>query len=284
VNRPMAAAAPAPPKEVQPPPPDSGVRKMVAQQVELELQRRMAAEREQAAERARLEQEERERQAALAAAEKVRLEQEDRDRQAAAEKAHLEELERQPLEAGREGAVQPADLALVSPAFKKIAAIVGGTVLLIALLYWATRPKAPEVVRHPEQELKTPASNVTSEKPPNETPVPGQGSESRIEPPKSPAEILPTRPENRKSATAGTMRASKPPATLLDPKVKQQIAAAITEGDWHKGRGEYQEAINCYQKGLALDPSNADLKRKIQEARNAKQIEDKILGKNPSGQ
>ena len=125
VDQPMAAAAvaaPTSPKGSQPAASESGVRRMVAEQVEMELQRRLAAEqarqeeeRQQAAGKARLEEEQRQaaEQARLeeergqvaelarleegrkAAAEKARLEQEERERQAAAEKARVEQEERE---------------------------------------------------------------------------------------------------------------------------------------------------------------------------------------------
>jgi hypothetical protein len=65
--------------------------------------------------------------------------------------------------------------------------------------------------------------------------------------------------------------------------VSQQIMAAITEGDLYKRKGEYKEAINAYQKGLALDPSNSELQARIKDARSAEQTEERILRKKTSG-
>ncbi len=219
----------------------------------------------------------------LAAAEEARLEQQEREHRAA-EKARLEqqEQERQRLEEGFGAAAPSAEVAIVSPAFKKIAAIVGGILVLLVLLYWAMRPKQPEVAKGPPQEYKSQASNpppaeTSSNKPPSGT----QNSEAKLETPKSAAELRTPGRLSKKSETAGTAKASNPSKPQPTPPDPKQIAAAITEGDWHKQRGEYKQAITAYEKGLALDPSNAELKKKIQEARTAKQAEDQILGKNP---
>jgi len=66
---------------------------------------------------------------------------------------------------------------------------------------------------------------------------------------------------------------SLPPA----PDLTRQINATITLGDFHLGRGEYDDAIASYQKGLQLDPSNAVLKNKLDGAINTCKTESKIL-------
>ncbi len=99
-----SAAAPATASEVHPAPTDTGVRRLVAEQVEAEVQRRLAAERarleeerKQATEQARLQEETRQ-----GAAEKARLEErEERERQTAAEKARLEEERKQAAQRAR---------------------------------------------------------------------------------------------------------------------------------------------------------------------------------------
>jgi len=93
------APVPATPKEAHPAPTDTGVRRLIAEQVELELQRRQAAEQARleaekklAAERAALEEERRQ-----LAATKEKLEKQERER-LAAEQARLEEEQRQATE------------------------------------------------------------------------------------------------------------------------------------------------------------------------------------------
>ena len=49
-------------------------------------------------------------------------------------------------------------------------------------------------------------------------------------------------------------------------------------GDFHLGRGEYEDAIGSYAEGLKLDPSNATLRQKLDAAINACKKENAILG------
>ena len=42
-------------------------------------------------------------------------------------------------------------------------------------------------------------------------------------------------------------------------------------------RGEYDSAVAAYQEGLNLDPSNQDLRDKLDKTKKARDIEKKIL-------
>jgi tetratricopeptide (TPR) repeat protein len=53
-------------------------------------------------------------------------------------------------------------------------------------------------------------------------------------------------------------------------------------GDFHLGRGEYDEAISSYQEGLNLDPSNAALRKKLDAAIRTCKKESAVLGENLS--
>jgi serine/threonine-protein kinase len=84
---------------------------------------------------------------------------------------------------------------------------------------------------------------------------------------KLPAQSPPGATETRTSPTAAT-------ETKITPEqLAKQINAAKTEGDLFYENGEYDNAIAAYQKGLKLDPKNAELLQKIQKARNAKATE-----------
>ena len=48
-------------------------------------------------------------------------------------------------------------------------------------------------------------------------------------------------------------------------------------GDFHLGRGEYDDAISSYQEGLNLDPSNGALRQKLGGAIKACKKENAIL-------
>ena len=47
-------------------------------------------------------------------------------------------------------------------------------------------------------------------------------------------------------------------------------------GDFYFDRGEYENALGEYQRGLNLDPSNRLLGAKIDRARRAKAAEDRL--------
>ena len=57
--------------------------------------------------------------------------------------------------------------------------------------------------------------------------------------------------------------------------VKQQLAW----GRYHLGRGEYDEAIAAFEKGVALDPSNPDIRQQLKKAINACKAERGVLGR-----
>ncbi len=65
-----------------------------------------------------------------------------------------------------------------------------------------------------------------------------------------------------------------PPAPGPDPKA---VKSTITLGDFHLGRGEYDDAISSYQRGLQLDPSNSVLQQKLDGAIKACKKENAIL-------
>jgi serine/threonine-protein kinase len=65
-----------------------------------------------------------------------------------------------------------------------------------------------------------------------------------------------------------------PAASTVDPN---KIKAAITLGDSYFKDGKYDDAIRAYQEGLNLDPSNPDLLDRMERAKKAKAVEEKIL-------
>ena len=65
----------------------------------------------------------------------------------------------------------------------------------------------------------------------------------------------------------------RPGKPAVDPK---QISAAIKLGDFFLDRGAYDNAIQEYQRGLNLDPTNAALKTSIERAQRAKAAEERL--------
>jgi hypothetical protein len=57
----------------------------------------------------------------------------------------------------------------------------------------------------------------------------------------------------------------------------KRIKGAITEGDFWFNRFQYDDAIKAYQIGLNLDPSNPDLRSKMERAKKAKATEERVL-------
>jgi tetratricopeptide (TPR) repeat protein len=60
----------------------------------------------------------------------------------------------------------------------------------------------------------------------------------------------------------------------VDPR---KIKAAITEGDFLFSKYRYDDAIKAYEEGLKLDPSNAELRQKLERAKNVKATEERVL-------
>ena len=139
---------------------------------------RLEEERKQAAEQARLEEERK-----LAAAEEARfknisarLEQQERELSTAAEKARLEQQERLHLEQQRSGAPMPSP-AIVSPALKKIALTACGILVAALILYWATRPKQPQVATQTPPVQTQPSGPPPSAEVSSGSAAAGQGAE-----------------------------------------------------------------------------------------------------------
>ncbi len=65
--------------------------------------------------------------------------------------------------------------------------------------------------------------------------------------------------------------AYQPARPTVDPK---RISAAMKMGDFYFERGEYDKAIDEFQQGLMLDPSNSELRSKVARAKRAKSAED----------
>jgi tetratricopeptide (TPR) repeat protein len=56
----------------------------------------------------------------------------------------------------------------------------------------------------------------------------------------------------------------------------QQFQSAKSQGDNYYDKGQYDKAINAYQEGLKLDPSNAQLIKALRRAQTAKATEEKF--------
>jgi serine/threonine-protein kinase len=86
------------------------------------------------------------------------------------------------------------------------------------------------------------------------------------------SEPAPTSPETPTSSVNTVPTGTA--ASAVDPK---KIKGAITLGDFYFKDGKYADAIQAYQEGLNLDPSNSDLLGRMERAKKAKAAEERIL-------
>jgi hypothetical protein len=150
-------------------------------------------------------------------------------------------------------------------------------------LYIATRPsvttqpasQAP--VEHPQTppDTTTPVTHETAPagqpaaQPSN--PVPTEHTE-----PQTIAAPVRNNPKG-KGRTPARVEEVAPPKPVQPAVDAAKVRSWITQGDFFLKRGEYDSAINAYQEGLNLDPSNQDLREKLDKTKKARDIERKIL-------
>jgi serine/threonine-protein kinase len=155
-------------------------------------------------------------------------------------------------------------------------------VLLVGIggggLYIATRQ--PSSQSEPAA-IPSPATNPTPTPTPSPTQTPTQAPPTEpvtnpTPPPNPEPTPEPTR-QGHKTKTAHTTQPSAPPqpaAPAVDPK---EVKAKLTMGRFHRGRGEYDEAIASFQEGLKLDPSNAEIRQELEKTIQACKKENAIL-------
>jgi serine/threonine-protein kinase len=78
-----------------------------------------------------------------------------------------------------------------------------------------------------------------------------------------------------RTKTAPT-QANRPDQTQPSEDATRRIKAAIALGDLHYTRGEYDEAVSEYRRGLSAEPSNTVLRTKIERALRAKEAEQRV--------
>jgi len=109
------------------------------------------------------------------------------------------------------------------------------------------------------QSSTAPVTVTASEPPPQPPPV---NPEPTPKPPRPTPKPKPPKPE---------------PVPQPPPIDLRAIKGKISLGDFHYKRAEYDDAIAAYAEGLRLDPSNAELRRKIEDAIKVCRKENAIL-------
>ncbi len=126
----------------------------------------------------------------------------------------------------------------------KVVAIALAALILIVAGVWYFSPSANPPVKNPQRRVGMSQTHTGQQFPPVATPAPRSQS-----PPET-----------------GTNAADR----------RQQIEAAKNQGDRYYENGQYDNAINAYQGGLKLDPSNAQLLKALQRTETAKAAEQKF--------
>jgi serine/threonine-protein kinase len=232
----------------------------------------------------------------------MRLLEKDPARRPANAKALIEELEAAekriaPLGATR--VVQPT--AFASPGRQSRWGIwVGMVVLLVGLgggAYFFSRhlcssgkvPASATPGQGGGASQQTPGQPASSSQNPAASGSSSSGSSPQLR--TTPATSAPESPQRTAPANQGIQRApphtasetppgglnvarTGPAASMVDTR---KIKAAIILGDSYFKDGKYDDAIKAYQDGLNLDPSNPDLLDRMERAKKAKAVEEKIL-------
>ena len=149
-------------------------------------------------------------------------------------------------------------------------------VLLVGLggggLYIATRQPSPQ----PEA-IPSPTPEPTPTPAPKPSPTPAPTPEPVVNPTPLPNPEPTPKPKPRPKPQNWPDIPKPKPEPLPPAPDPKQVKSSITLGDFHLGRGEYDDAIASYQRGLQLDPSNLVIKNKLEGAINTCKTESKIL-------
>lgn len=131
----------------------------------------------------------------------------------------------------------------------------------------ATQPASPDSTSPPA------AQSGAGAQQPSAQPAAGAAAPSGAAPAESPATPNGTAAQESKPAETKAEE-TKPEKKPVDVRAVQALRA---EGDLDYDKGQYDDAIRAYRKGLALDPANRVLLQQINRARKAKQTEENLL-------
>ena len=118
-------------------------------------------------------------------------------------------------------------------------------------------------------DVTNPPAPVTTPRNPEVTPEPARTRRKTTKPGHKP-EPLAVVP----APVPAPVHVSPPSAPAVDPK---EVKASLTMGRFHRQRGEYDDAIASFQRGLRLDPSNAEIRKELDATITACKKENSIL-------
>jgi tRNA A-37 threonylcarbamoyl transferase component Bud32 len=175
-----------------------------------------------------------------------------------------------------------------------LAAGLGGGTWYVSAHRTVSEPKSPPA--ETPLAVSAPPNSVSSASPPAATATPSSTPSADAQSPGRPQpETVPvnTAPDSIHPPVHSTTVAGRQPASLLThrpnrsapvetPPAKpavdpEQLSAAIRLGDFYFGRGDYDNAIAEYQKGLSLDPTDPDLRARLDRVKKAKAAEARVL-------
>jgi len=159
-------------------------------------------------------------------------------------------------------------------------------ILVLAVRHAPEGPSSLDSQNPPAPNSASPsqiAAPVTQTAKPTQVPVP-------TPPPQQPSRSKRSQPVGAKRETPPLTHQSRPAvnppaaapqtdhtaAPQPSPETAKKVQAAIALGDLHYNRGEYDEAIAEYKRGLEADPSNSNLQTKIDRAQKAKAAEQRL--------
>ena len=125
---------------------------------------------------------------------------------------------------------------------------------------------------------QTPQAHVNVAAPPVPPPSPPPSKELTSKPAR-PDRKTKASPKTEAPAVARITEPPKPTPPPAQPEVApQKTKAQLSLATFFLGHGEYDEAIGALQEGLKIDPSNAEMRKKLEETIRACTTERKALG------
>ncbi|MGE5326783.1 MAG: protein kinase domain-containing protein [Deltaproteobacteria bacterium] len=174
-------------------------------------------------------------------------------------------------------ALRPAEAAIApakSSGLRILAMVITTLVVLGVGVWYISRPSKNQVAPAPasaQQPTSAPKSQPVSEPKAEQPAAAPAASQEASQPATEPAQ------ESARGAAATSPSASAAETQrAATTRRRDQVSAAVKQGDLYYQNGQYDHAIREYEKGLSLDPSSAVLRQKMDRAKRAKATEEAL--------